>query len=95
MKIEIELPDFVSNDARLLVLSGVNTVARKKPGEPWEIKSGQCSMCGRCCPNCDHLEPYASGYQCGLKLMFPYRCMIVSGVDLGIKECTATWKTIE
>lgn len=50
MKIKVDLPDFLEDESRCIrVLSGIEERARKYPDKPWEIKTGQCNMCGKCC----------------------------------------------
>lgn len=52
MEIILSLPEFPEDDLRrLTVFSGIEERARKLPGEPWQIKTGRCNMCGKCCMN--------------------------------------------
>jgi hypothetical protein len=50
MKIEIDLPDWPETEGRgLYLLAGIEPVAIKLPGRPWQVKTGRCSGCGKCC----------------------------------------------
>lgn len=49
MKIEIEIPDWVT-ERRLLILAGTELVAKKEPWDDfWEVKNDRCNLCGACC----------------------------------------------
>ena len=50
MIIEIELPDWPEEEGRgLYILAGIEPIAIKLPNQPWQVKTGRCSNCGKCC----------------------------------------------
>jgi hypothetical protein len=49
MKVEFELPDWVSKHQPLMLLAGQELVAFKWPGQDWKIKIVRCNKCGECC----------------------------------------------
>jgi hypothetical protein len=50
MDIGVTLPVFPEDDERCIrIMSGIEERARKYPGKPWEIKTAQCNLCGKCC----------------------------------------------
>lgn len=51
MRIVLEIPDEFAECA-IRVFAGTEIVARKwSPRHPWEIKTRNCSYCGKCCMN--------------------------------------------
>jgi hypothetical protein len=49
LKIEIEIPDEYE-ERDIFIFAGIDIVARRfKRIEKWEIKTIQCSRCGKCC----------------------------------------------
>lgn len=77
MKIEVEVPDWAGEMA-LYILSGIELVARKPAGQPWQVKTSRCHYCAECCDNgkCKHLINHAQGRQCGLGLSRPFHCCV-------------------
>lgn len=52
MKLTVELPAFPEDEQRIIrVMSGIEERAKKYPGKSWQIKTGQCNLCGKCCMN--------------------------------------------
>jgi len=50
MDILVNLPVFPEDEFRLIrVYSGIEERARKYPDKPWQIKTAQCNLCGKCC----------------------------------------------
>jgi hypothetical protein len=49
MRIELDLPDWVDDGSAIRIFKGVELVAKKMLGKPWEIKTVRCDMCGECC----------------------------------------------
>jgi len=97
MRVVLDLPDWVE-ETRLSILAGIEHVARKRPGEPWEVKTARCSMCGACCKDCPDLEE-RQGYKqpngewakmCKWNAARPYHCCIGDGLKTTDK-CTIRW----
>lgn len=103
MKIEIDIPDYFA-DGRILILSGIRTVAFKNSHEDfWNIVETPCNMCGECCLDsppvkelndegaCVHLLKEQDGYICGLGTLMPYRCL------KGVPEdyCDVTYRKVK
>ena len=61
MKIELDIPDWLIGEGRqtrgIFVMAGIEPVAIKLPGQPWKVKTGRCSNCGKCC---EHLKVVGS-----------------------------------
>ena len=57
MKIELELPDWVE-ERSINILAGIELVAKKYPGQPWQVKTSRCISCGKCCIR---IEKYEDG----------------------------------
>ena len=97
MKIEIELPKW-TEERVIHVLAGIERVAYKYPWEKsFKVKTGRCSMCGRCCKkiDCEHLEKEPGDndkWRCSLGTMRPYNCCVSR--PRKIKECTVEFKEI-
>jgi len=53
MKITLDLSRFAGADEldrrHIRVFGGIEEIAKKYKGEPWQIKVGRCQMCGTCC----------------------------------------------
>ena len=50
MIVEVDLPAFPEDEKRCIrIMSGIEERARKDPDKPWEIKTSQCNLCGKCC----------------------------------------------
>ena len=92
MKIEIEIPDWVGKEKRAIwIMAGIEAVASKMPWEDfWEVKTGRCSSCGRCCKkiSCKHLIDN----QCRFSDCRPFSCCIYK--SLNIKECTQKFERV-
>lgn len=85
-------------DRRISILAGVEEVARKMPGGPWQVKVGHCQFCGVCCGDCEHLVikegyPGPDGWarMCALGWDRPTACTL--GDDEGEEHCSIVWKT--
>ena len=50
MKVKLKLPDGYEH-RHIRIFAGIEEIARQLKGEKWEIKTGRCSMCGKCCMN--------------------------------------------
>lgn len=90
----LDLPNWVEG-RRITILAGMEEVAHKIPGKPWEIKIKRCTNCGKCCRNCEYLEDYPVDKKiCGLakKRGIPYHCLVGDG---WLQECNITWRNLE
>lgn len=45
----LRLPDWISKDQTLMLLSGQELVAYKEPKGEWKVKKERCNHCGECC----------------------------------------------
>lgn len=100
MKIKLEIDDKYK-DANLYLMWGMVPIARYKVNKKyWEIKTGFCSQCGRCCKEkkvpfyedgkCKYLvEDPGNGINCSLKSSRPFGCCIA---DALIPTCTVRWE---
>lgn len=97
MKIELELPDWVS-ERHLYILAGIELVAFKNVGENWQVKVGRCSLCGKCCARggvpCQHLEKVGDEVRCGLGIKRPLNCSM-SALPLRIEGCTEKFEELK
>lgn len=107
MKIELELPDWTEERA-IYVMAGVELVAFREPGKEWQVKSGRCNMCGKCCMNLreGHPFPVING-RCVYLVKRPgkdceeYECILrmhrpfgcCVGVPLNIPGCTEKYES--
>jgi len=84
-EVSIDLPGW-TNGRHIYVFAGIEMVAYRHVGQIWMIKSGRCSMCGRCCAliNCDKLDKNGS---CSLNLERPFCCGLVAHPK-NVEECT-------
>lgn len=87
MKIDLDLPDWVEGK-HLYVMAGVELVAYKYLDQPWQMKTGRCNMCGKCCENlgevsdmskvvngtCINLKQDGDKKVCGLGIDRPFSC---------------------
>lgn len=98
--IDLEIPDFPDQEKRTIFLfAGINCIARKPAGQPWQIKTGHCTMCGKCCSSfkkdkhvppvvngkCMHLQTKGRHVRCGLGIYRPFACGIA---EMPIEGCT-------
>lgn len=84
-RIAVDLPDWA--DGRYIyVLAGIELAAYQRVGGPMMVKTGRCSMCGKCCKDCSELEPDGEKLVCGLALGRPFSCCV--GVGFEIDGCT-------
>ena len=103
MKIAIDIPDrYIKRN--LYVFAGLEPVLRRRQNG-WEIKTADCSRCGKCCmairedhplgtPNgCRHIQKSGNEYLCGLGIFRPYGCAIAE--MKAIKECTVRWEPVK
>ena len=88
MRIELDIPDEFA-DGRLLILSGIRSVAYKNPHEDhWNVVENPCNRCGECCLElppvpwlndegaCENLVKEKNGtYRCKLGTKMPYTCL--------------------
>ena len=53
MRIELDIPDWLIGEGRqtrgIFVMAGIEPVAIKLPDQPWQVKTGRCTNCGKCC----------------------------------------------
>lgn len=49
MKVELDLPDWADDGQAIRIFAGIELVAKKFMGKPWEVKTVRCNMCGECC----------------------------------------------
>lgn len=90
MRIELDLPDWAEG-RHIYVMAGVEEVARKPPGRPWQIKTVRCDLCGGCCKKvgqnwrmgrdpetgwCARLRQAGPEFYCDLGLMRPLACCV-------------------
>lgn len=107
MKIEIEIPGWAEERA-IYVFAGVELAATKVPGGKWQVKTGRCNMCGKCCTNLKkHVFPLIDGqciylqkepgqndeWLCGLGILRPFGCCI--GSPSKVPECTEEFEVIK
>ena len=104
MRIELDIPDELAT-GRILILSGINTVAFKNPHEDfWNVIDTPCSRCGECCLDsppvktlnderaCTHLIKENDGtYRCGAGAKMPYVCL--KGIPEGY--CDVTYRKVK
>ncbi len=105
MKINIDLPNWVE-ERHIRIFAGIEEVAKKYKGKPWQIKTTRCNMCGECCMNvpknwrfgkdkktgwCKKLVYYANEYRCGIDR--PFTCC--AGDHADEDYCSIKWKTIK
>lgn len=102
VKVVMELPDW-TKERHLRILAGIEEVAKKLKGKPWQVKDGRCNQCGVCCKNvpknwrmgidretgwCQYLKYYANEYRCNTDR--PFNCCV--GDEAGEDHCPITWK---
>lgn len=92
MRVELDLPDWVEGRS-IHILAGIEEAARKLPGKPWQVKTGRCSRCGKCCDDCPYLKYDANEYRCSLGVKMPYECCISDGVLE--KNCAIKWQDLD
>ena len=89
-------------------MAGIEMIAFKNRGDKWQIKTGVCSMCGKCCMTrknnyifpvidgkCVYLENpegYGDKWVCGLGGFRPIACSVSNPID---KYCTVKFKYVE
>lgn len=107
MKIELDLPDWVE-ERHIRIFAGIEEVAKKLQGQPWQVKRERCDYCGRCCMN------LPDNWRHGVKMMddkqvckhlgkdgSKYVCTIdrpffcCSGDDTTLDYCSVEWEKIE
>lgn len=88
----------------LFLMAGVETIGYKHPGNPWMIKTGKCSNCGKCCEGwkdtdefppshngkCDYLIPDGAKKVCSLGANRPFACSIAINHKEG---CTQSFES--
>ena len=96
----MRLPDFIEDGSAIRVFAGIEQVARKMPGQPWEVKVERCALCGKCCEACEYLKE-RPGYRqangewammCGLNTDRPQSCGNSDGFS---EDCLITWRTVK
>lgn len=101
MKIELEIPDKYE-DTNLYLMWGMVPIARRiRTRKYWEVKTAECSRCGKCCENVTERHPFATkdgckylgspgnGNSCSLTIYRPVGCSIS---DSSLPECTVKWE---
>ena len=109
MRIELDIPDWLIGEGRqtrgIFVMAGIEPVAIKLPDQPWQVKTGRCTNCGKCCEGwretdmfppqhdgkCDYLAMDGPKKICSLGLSRPFACTIAINARPG---CTATWESM-
>lgn len=104
MRIELDLPDWVE-ERHIRIFAGIEEVAKKLHGKPWQIKVARCDMCGKCCMDvpdnwrfgrdektgwCKNLVYYANEYRCGIDR--PFGCC--AGDDSEEDYCSIEWQEV-
>lgn len=108
MKIELELPDW-AEERSIYVMAGIELVAyRLDITLPWQVKTGRCNMCGKCCTGLkSHSQPLVDGrcvhlakepgnnprYECSRRLNRPFGCCI--GVPHNTNGCTESFAEVK
>lgn len=104
MEVNLILPDWVVDEKRAVyIMAGIELVAYKMPDEKWLIKTGRCSMCGKCCQgfgedtselcsmvesgDCKYLISDGDKRVCSLGSSRPWSCSVAVFTNT-IKECT-------
>lgn len=98
MEVNLVLPKW-AEERHIRVFAGLEEVARKLHGKPWEVKVARCQQCGECCKldGCEHLV-YSEGhkaYLCkpeGSVYRRPFTC--ACGDNAGQPHCTVKWETL-
>lgn len=106
-KIEVEIPEW-AKDCNIYVMAGMNLLAYRYRGGPLMVKTGLCSMCGRCCKNIDSKHPFVTEdgscrylvkevgdndrWLCGLGVFRPHGCA-VSHRDT--EYCTVKFEVVD
>lgn len=108
MKIELEIPDkYKENTIR--IFGGIVSIAiLEKDDDKWQVKVGECNMCGLCCMNLTgrHLFPIIKGqcvhllkrpgdnprWECGLRINRPFGCCV--STPQNIPECTEKYEVV-
>lgn len=109
MKVELDLPNWIDRQV-IQIFAGIERIAYKYPDKPMMIKSGRCSMCGKCCMDLDNRHPFPiengrciylekevgknERWLCGLRINRPYRCCIGTG-NRKVPECTEKYKAVK
>ena len=106
MRIEIELPDW-TEERTIYIMAGIELVGYKLPQGRWQLKTGRCNMCGKCCMNlkkhafplvngtCIHLQKEPGNnprYGCSQRINRPFGCCI--GVPKNMSECTEKFEEV-
>lgn len=104
MRIELDLPDWVE-ERHIRIFAGIEEVAKKMQGKPWQVKVVRCNYCGRCCMNvpdnwvcgkdpetgnCQYLTKEGSKYVCGIGR--PFFCC--AGDPSPEEYCSIEWKEV-
>lgn len=96
MRIEIEIPDFVSPARRIYIFAGMEPIGRIDPHtRKVHVKTSQCSQCGRCCQRLDCpflIRRAGAPYECGLYLERPYVCCVSN--PRNIEACTVQYREL-
>ena len=92
-------------ERNLYLFAGLEPVMRyrHKTGI-WEIKTEDCSRCGKCCKlitkkhvfatenGCKHLTMSGNEYLCGLGIFRPHGCSIA---EIDTVNCSVVWEPVE
>jgi len=107
MRIELKLPEWVAERA-IYIMAGIELVAYKLPQARWQVKTGRCNICGKCCMNlkkhafplvdgvCIHLQKEVGNnprYECALRINRPFGCCI--GVPRNVPECIEAFRELD
>lgn len=91
MKIELDIPEW-AQERHIYVFAGIELLGVKTPGGPLKVKTGRCSMCGRCCKSCEHLLTIGQKRLCRLGSNRPFACGASEGPRPHIPECTESYE---
>jgi hypothetical protein len=105
MQLTVNIPDRCAK-RNLYVFAGLEPVARNRVYKgkrgPWEVKTADCSRCGKCClairedhplgtpDGCRYIERGPGEQLCGLGIFRPYGCAIA---DQTVDGCSVKWGT--
>ena len=104
MKIELEIPDRYK-DRHFYLFAGMEPVMRCfQNNRYWEVKTSDCSHCGRCCEmirenhplgtknGCKYLDREHGPEQlCGLGIFRPFGCAIAEMLE----DCSVKWERVD
>jgi hypothetical protein len=96
MRVEIDIPDFVSPARVIHILAGMEPVGKIDPHTyKVYVKVSRCSRCGQCCQKVDCpflIQRPGAPFECGLNLERPYICCVSEPRD--IETCTVQYREL-